>query len=153
MIFVVWSELGFLGFVWDFWDFVGGCLGVRVGCGGGWGVLLAPPPRALAPALARREGEGVLLVVDGGFSLVVGVWGSGVVFVLGSLSFCEGRFASFAALGPFTNGPYEMAVFLRGAVVVGGVLLAPRLPGHLPLLSGVLGFACSRLLSAAEGAG
>ena len=26
------------------------------------------------------------------------------------LSFCEGRFASFAGCGPFTNGPYDMAV-------------------------------------------
>ena len=32
-------------------------------------------------------------------------WFSG----LGSLSFCEGRFASFAALGPFSNGPYGVA--------------------------------------------
>ena len=41
-------------------------------------------------------------------------------FCLGSLSFCEGRFASFAVLGPFTNGPYGVrsCFWLGGGGVV-----------------------------------
>ena len=33
--------------------------------------------------------------------------GLGGGFCLGGLLFCEGCFASFAVLGPFTNGPYD----------------------------------------------
>ena len=92
--------------------------------------------------------------------------GRGGFRVWGVFIFAKVRFASFAVLGPFTNGPYDtvavpvfvdggcgMAVSLRGGVVVGGVLLAPPL-GHPPLLSGVLGFACSRPLTpSTKGAG
>ena len=35
-------------------------------------------------------------------------------FVWGVFIFAKVRFASFAVLGPFTNGPYEMAVCLCG---------------------------------------
>ena len=111
----------------------------------GWGIPSGPAlPLALTPALSRPAGEGVLLV---GRWIRQAVWGLGWRggFGLGGLYFCEGRFASFAVLGPFSNGPYGVAVpvfldggcgtavSLRGAVVVGGVLLAP--PLHTPLPS------------------
>ena len=196
---------------------------VRAGCGGGWGSRFAPP-LALTPALSRPAGEGVCwwggcepdlaigqataprasparfriappyatkgvcgsalpplpphpgplgergFVGGDGGGLVVGV-GCEDGWVRKSLSFCEGRFASFAVLGPFTNGPYEMAVPVFDGGCDGGLLcegdvpggevvrlgseswLAPRLPGHLPLLSGVLGFARSRPLTLCEGVG
>ena len=102
---------------WDFWDLCGilGILGVvvwgfAVVCGGGWGSPSGPPPLALAPALTRRAGEGVLLVVDGGFQLVIRGVGERVVLVWGVFISAKVRFASFAALGPFSNGPYGMAV-------------------------------------------
>ena len=62
-----------------------------------------PHPGPLPPS-----GRGGLLLVGGGFGWLSGEEGELVVFVWGGggLSFCEGRFASFAVLGPFTNGPY-----------------------------------------------
>ena len=42
-----------------------------------------------------------------------GVCGMAEWFLLRwSLSFCEGRFASFAVVGPFSNGPYDAAVLV-----------------------------------------
>ena len=62
-----------------------GPAGWRSLCGVRWWLGESPsgpaPPRALTPALSRRAGEGVLLLVDGGFGLVIGVWDGGVVFV------------------------------------------------------------------------
>ena len=99
---------------WDLWGLCG-IFGIR-----GWlfGVLRWGrwwrgesfwPRASLVPRLGPRppSGRGGLLVVDGGFMLVAEGCGRAGGFGLGSLSFCEGRFASFAVLGPFTNGPYE----------------------------------------------
>ena len=93
MIFMIWndwddwddfllrlSEPGWAGFRDEpgFWWWLFGDL--RRGAVSGWGSPSGPSlPLALTPALSRRAGEGVLLVVDGGFGLVVGVWACGVV--------------------------------------------------------------------------
>ena len=89
------SEPGWAGFL----GFGVGCLGIRVEWGCGWLSPSGPaPPRALAPALSRRAGEG------GGFGL-------------GSLSFCEGRFASFRGAWAVHERPLRVAVM----VFAGGV--------------------------------
>ena len=50
---------------------------------------------------------------------MVGVWGSGVVLVWGVFIFAKVRFASFAVLGPFTNGPYGWRSWCSWTGVVG----------------------------------
>ena len=99
--------MGFLGFG-------GGCLGIRGGCGGGWGSASGPSrPLALAPVIAPRWGEGVCWWAEGDSA-------GG----LGSLSFCEGRFASFAVVGPFSNGPYGWRFWCSRTGSGGGVGIA-----------------------------
>ena len=72
-------------------------------------------------------------------------------FLFGDLYFCEGRFASFAVVGPFSNGPYGAAVlvFVDGAwgrrwfcgkVVWMGMCFWHRLPGHPPRAGETLAF-------------
>ena len=52
-------------------------------------------------------------------------------FGLGGLYFCEGRFASFAVLGPFTNGPYGVGSLLQIGVLVVWVGAGPSLSPFL----------------------
>ena len=129
MMFVVWSELGFLGFVWDSWDFVSGCWGLRAGVR--WWIresVLPLPSPGPHPGPLPPSGRGGLLVVDGGFCL------GSLYFCEGALRFLRGGWAvherplRVAVVPVFVDGVCGMAVFLRGAVVVGGVLLA-LLPG------------------------
>ena len=119
-----------------------------------WPSFPGPSPR---PSPAERERG----FVGGPKAIRQAVWDGGVGFGLGVLYFCEGRFAGgrvvlvwgslflrralrfLRGAGPFTNGPYGWRFRcsrrgLRGAVVVGGVLLAPPLrnPSVSPLGKG-----------------
>ena len=74
----------------------------------------ATRPQPWVPAPVSECGPGFAGMA--GRCVVVLVWG---VFV-----FAKVRFASFAVLGPFTNGPYEVRSF---AVRIGGCLPCPAL--------------------------
>ena len=65
-----------------------------------------PSPRPHPRPLSRPAGEGGMFVVDEVLVGVWGVWDGVVVFVWGVCLFAKVCFASFAVLGPFTNGPY-----------------------------------------------
>ena len=116
-----------------------GCLGCCAGVGGGWGSLSGPSlPLALAPALARRAGEGVcwwsMEVLVGGF-----VWGS---FFLRRCASLPSRWLGRSRTAPTGRRSWCSRAGAVGGVVVswkscldGGVLLA-SLPGHPPLAFG-----------------
>ncbi len=72
------------------------------------GVRPSLPPLAPHPGPLPRRGEGDFpFPFPSTLGFLVSRIGSGCGFGLERLLFCEGRFASFTVLGPFTNGPYE----------------------------------------------